>query len=280
MSAVASIIYQPLIANQNVWAKILKQSIQGVGLLWLPLFVAAIFLSIVVKNFYIAVGAGLIYFVVVSKQVTEFKNAVWDDFALANGWPLDSTTPPTSLVPLSIQFGHSKTYSPIIQAQLDSWSSDLFTYTCTTGFGKSQQTHYFTIARVRIPKSLPHILLLSKASRADVQRDITNGQSLQLEGDFGDYFKLQIEEGQQIDVLRVLTPDVMQALIVNNKTEDIEIAGDCMYFILNGDDRDLTAVQSLIESAVTLTDEISENIKLATYTPAPVVGSETTQPTA
>ena len=267
MSDPNTVNYQPLTAMQGAWKKVFEASLHGLGL---AAFIALIVItvgSIVIRVGDIIIYAVVLYFAFLSYRVNVYKNNVWQAFATANGWPLNTTTSVLELIPPSMQFGHSEKFSPIINATLGAMNSDLFTYSCVTGSGRYQQTHNFTVGRMVLPKNLPHILLLSKKSKADVQRDLANSQDLQLEGNFGDYFKLQIESGQQIDVLTVLTPDVMQTLVSYNTAEDIEILGDDLYFIMNGDKRDYADVESLVRSVVELSQQIILNIGLANILP-------------
>jgi hypothetical protein len=130
------------------------------------------------------------------------------------------------------------------------------------GQGRNQTQLYYTVARVPLPKTLPHMLLLSKKAHAQLERDLANKQDIHLEGDFNDYFSLQIEQGQQVDALTVITPDVMQTLVQYDQAEDIEILGGALFFILNWDRRDLTHVEQLVQSVVKLSEQILQNINL------------------
>lgn len=202
----------------------------------------------------------VLYGLFLGHRIQGYKTGLWEAFAQANGWPLDNSTPIGELVPPSMQFGHSPHFSPVIQAQLGPLSCDLFSYNTTVGEGKYSHTYYYTMARMPLPVLLPHMLLLSKKAGAELQRDLANKQDVQLEGDFEDYFKLQIEQGQQIDALTVITPDVMQTLVQYNQAEDIEILSADLYFIMGLDNRSLARVQHLIESAAALSQQIMQNI--------------------
>jgi hypothetical protein len=262
MNDPSAINYQPLAGMRHVLQAVFKASLRQ------PLGIAALIVllllvpaaGIFVGSVVLVIGGPACYFAFLAARAGKYKNQHWEMFAVVNNWPLDTTTSVFDLVPPSMQFGQDSKFSPIIQAQLGADGCDLFTYTTTTGEGRYQQNHYFTVARVQLPFSLPHILLLSKKAKADLQRDLAEAQNLQLEGDFDDYFSLQIEKGQQIDVLTLITPDVMQTLVKNNQTEDIEILGQDLYFILNLDKRDYQGMQHLIESVVALSQQIMENI--------------------
>ena len=264
MSDPSAIDYQPLQVIQAVWKAAVRRTI----IIWSAALVAGFLLTAFVVSIGLAIDLGLgiviLYIVVLSTKVNKAKNAVWESFASANSWPLDTETPLSVVVPPSLQFGHSQAFSPVIQAQLGELICDILTYRCVTGYGRSQQTHNFTIATLALPKALPHLLLMSKKARADVQRDLINGETLKLEGDFNDYFSLQIEKGQEIDILTIITPDIMQTLVDYNQAEDIEILGNNLYFITNKDKRDYTDMQALIRSVVELGQQIIQNIAQVT----------------
>jgi hypothetical protein len=101
------------------------------------------------------------------------------------------------------------------------------------------------------------MLLLSKKTKIDVARDLEDGERLNLEGDFNDYFSLQIEKGQEIDALSVITPDVMQKLVDYNQAEDIEILATNLYFMCGHDRRDYQHMQSFLQSITELSVQIA-----------------------
>jgi hypothetical protein len=263
MSDPKTINYQPLLAMNGLWCATFKDTIK----FWLPgLVVVCIVAALVAAPglaFELATAITILYMAFVSSRVNKLKNNVWKEFAAANGWPLDTQNSPAVVIPPSLQFGHSRTWSPIIQAKLDDLACDLLTYQCATGSGRSEVTHNFTIASTSLAQALPHLLLMSKKVHADVQRDLVNGETLKLEGDFNDYFNLQIEKGQEVDVLTIITPDIMQTLVDHNQAEDIEILGQNLYFITNQDKRDYRDMQVLISSVVALSQQIVQNITLS-----------------
>ena len=262
MTDIAAINYQPLDAMKNSWWHTVKSSFKGKGLIVAILVIAAsialLFLGGV--GIYLFVG----YALYIGWQVQKYQDQIWRSFAAANGWTVDIGVPDLTLISPSLNDGHSQKLSPVIQASVNSLSLNLFSYICTTGSGRYSQDHYFTVAMVTLPKSLPHMLLLSKKVRVDARANLDNHEKLQLEGDFGNYFELQIEKGQEINVLSIITPDVMQALVNNNQSEDVEIFNNYLYFILRNDKRDSVSVQALINSVNGLSDEIIQNINHGT----------------
>ncbi|HVX24652.1 MAG TPA: hypothetical protein VG992_04935 [Candidatus Saccharimonadales bacterium] len=263
--------YEPLQGMQHAWSAVLKHGFHGFALpLAVLVEIVGIAGAIVSQQLGLSFGPILLYFMYLTAKVKSYKNQVWEHFAAVNGWGLDLETPAENTIPPSIQFGHSRHFSSVIQAQFTGVTCDLLSYDCTTGSGKSSQTHYFTVAVILAPKPMPHALLTSKKSSPDVQGDFANGEPLKLEGNFDDYFSLQVEKGQEVDLLTVITPDVMQTLVQYDQAEDIELLGDVIYFILRGDKRTPTTVQQLIRSVAELSQQLQENNRLSTPV-APVV---------
>jgi hypothetical protein len=277
MSDLNTINYQPLTNMKHAGSIVLKASLKTPEGILLPLILpATLLLSILLKSAYPLIIGIFAYGAFITSKAQAYKNNLWTNFALANSWTLSAALTDQDIPP-SLVFGHSQKFSTAVDANVSSIYFGAFTYQCTTGSGRYQQLHQFTVANVTLPKVLPHIQLLSKKAKADVKRDLANAQNLQLEGDFDKYFSLQIESGQQIDTLSVLTPEIMQTLISYNNTEDIEILNNQLYFISRGDNRDAQNVSLLIKSVVELSQQIIQNINLTTPHAAPAPNPTTTQ---
>ena len=268
MSRPDDINYEPLAAMNNVWGKAFAASFKGRYLVGWGLLLVAVGISIIASVPHYAFYAFVGVLVMVSAIVSRLKNQIWQQFASSNGWQIDIQTPEELLLPMSLNYGHSSHVSPIILAKLDVVDCDVFAYDTTTGSGKQQIAHYFTVARVALPKPLAHILLKPKKSAsADVEDQFADHQKLELEGDFNDYFTLEIARGQQIDALTVLTPDVMQCLVSYAEAENIEIDAANLYFILRSDRRDPEHTKQLLTSVYELSAQILENVRLTTVLP-------------
>ncbi|HSX45456.1 MAG TPA: hypothetical protein VLG27_00435 [Candidatus Saccharimonadia bacterium] len=256
--------YQPLYELKHATLYVLnntwKGSLWGLGVLSLA---AGVWFSIQAVDPRGIILAMVPVGVLVAHLTRNFKNRVWDEFAVVNGWTFDGDTPLAVLLPPSMQFGHSQHLSPIIQANLAGMVCDMYSYDTTVGEGKSAVTYYFTTALLKLPKTMPHMVLHAKHNDANVQNDLADGQELKLEGDFNDYFRLMIEKNQQIDALTILTPDVMQTLVDYSQNEDVEIVGDNLYLVVKGDKRDAANVEQLIKSVFELGSQLIENARLS-----------------
>ncbi len=278
MSDINTINFEPLEADTHAFSMAFKQrallntAVLGGGVM---LFIAGFILSSFAVV-WIGLSLAMLRLFYLGAQVRAFKNGVWERFAAVNDWPINTVLDPATLIPLSLQFGHDQAYSPVITAVLGDVDADMFVYQTTTGSGKSQQTFVFTLARVTLPTTLPHVLLLAKGNLwGSLRQEFVNHETLSLEGDFNDYFTLQIEKGQEVNVLEILTPDVMQTLVNLSQKEDVEIMVDGLYFIQSGDARTPEATRKLVQSVAGLSGQILEQIAQTT---APIVDAAASQP--
>lgn len=264
MTDIAAINYEPLKDMSTASRRALRASVKGWRLpLYILAFMLSFFLTVKAANAWPVFIVGFVYLSHLNVLVNRYKDGAWREFAQANGWSADKATSVIDLVPPSIKYGHSERTGTVVLVQLGTVDASLFTYDCRTGSGKYEQTHNFTIARVELSEELPHMILNSKSAHADIQETIKDDQKISLEGDFNKYFSLLIEQGQQINALEIITPDVMQTLISFNTNEDIEINGHNLYFILNNDKRDYKDMPGLVNSVIRLSKEIMENINLS-----------------
>lgn len=211
------------------------------------------------------VGIVLIYGGI-SSRILKRKAKIWRDFAAANGWYVIEKTQvdPFYIPPGIAGQGHSAKMGDVVHAQIDEHECDVFMYQFTVGSGKSSQTYFYTIARVTLARQFPHIILDSKQTWS--LRDKTDAKdSMKLEGDFSQYFNLFYRKDDQINALSVITPDVMQTLIEYDKSQDIEISGNYLFFMVNSDLRNPTALPYLFKSVDALSDEIAHKATTIQY---------------
>jgi len=246
---------------QNTWKKVIAAYFHGWRLALLVCgFVFSLALLYVPSGYLFSITAYVLVVVGISYRVNKIKNSAWIAFAVSNGWSFDEDTPLATIVPPSLQFGYNQFFSPVIQVQLSEIVFDLLGYSTYTGSGRHQQDHSYTIGTVSLPRAFPHILLRSKKVTVMHERDFVNAEELRLEGDFEDYFSLQVEKGQEVAALEVLTPDIMQKLLDSNTAEDIEIVGSNVYFILNHDRRDYRDISVFMDSIFNLSTQLLKSL--------------------
>ncbi|MBM7830841.1 hypothetical protein JOE59_001546 [Agromyces cerinus] len=103
----------------------------------------------------------------------------------------------------------------------------------TTGEGKGRERHRWGYVAVRLPVTLPHLVLDAKGNNALGRRNLpvefARRQRLRLEGEFDRYFELYCPEEYESDALYLFTPDVMAAFIDTVAELDVEIVDDHLF---------------------------------------------------
>lgn len=265
MKPLEQIDYTPLQAMNKAWAKVLRDTFKMPPALFLGLVVV---LTAVLIYFAGQFAIWALVFVAgwVGKKVTDYRERTWHEFAQVNGWYIvPAPLAGSSFVPPGISGkGHSKRLSLVIHAQFEGHECDLLMYQFTTGSGKNRTTHYYTVARVELARTFPHLILDSKSTWA-IREHGNATQRIGLEGDFDKHFSLYCLPNEQIEALSIITPDVMQTLIDANKPQDIEIVDNYLYFMCAHDRRDAAGLPPLLVSVDALAEQIAHKAKTIRY---------------
>lgn len=105
---------------------------------------------------------------------------------------------------------------------------DFGNYRYVTGSGKNRSTHDWGFLALHLDRSLPHMLLDSRANNGllgatNLPAVFSREQVLSLEGDFDRFFTLYCPAEYERDALYVFTPDLMALLIDEAAPYDVEI---------------------------------------------------------
>lgn len=111
---------------------------------------------------------------------------------------------------------------------------DYGNYRYVTGSGKNQSTHNWGFLAFQLDRSLPHMVLDSRANNGlfggtNLPSAFDKDQILSLEGDFDSHFTLYCPRAYERDALYVFTPDLMALLIDNAAPFDVEIVDKWMF---------------------------------------------------
>jgi hypothetical protein len=121
---------------------------------------------------------------------------------------------------------------------------------------------YFNLIclKIDLPKSVPLILLKSKTDRFDITSILASkpdkGRLLQLEGNFKDVYNLYVKENTERDVLEVLTPDVMYALMNIQNPSNISMSDKELCLFIQADDFTEAKLERLFNTADTVIKEL------------------------
>ncbi len=132
--------------------------------------------------------------------------------------------------------GHTRRVSNLIEGTIEERPVKIFDYSYTVGSGKNKTTYRFNIAEVIFNHQLPLLTLIEKGGMFNRAPDIDvekNAVKLQLEGDFNKYFDVETEKEFEIEVLQILTPDLMHDLCEKWKHLSLETTDDRLYIYEN-----------------------------------------------
>ena len=103
-------------------------------------------------------------------------------------------------------------------------------YEYSTGSGEDEHIHEETFLRIKLSGKMPHIIIDSRKN-SDTLRGISSldADRLRLEGNFPDTFRVYTVKNRQIDVLSILTPDVMRDLLDFGNGYDFELVDNELY---------------------------------------------------
>lgn len=156
-------------------------------------------------------------------------------FADANGLTFKYDSLPESHQGCLFEAGHSRLIQELL---VFNNGTEVGNYQYVTGSGKSRQVHNWTFIRIKLERTLPHMVLDAKSN--NFLKKFTNlpiwfdrSQTLSLEGDFNNYFTLYAPKQYERDALYIFTPDVMSAIVDNGSHYDMEVVDKDIYLYKN-----------------------------------------------
>lgn len=163
---------------------------------------------------------------------------------------------------LIFQYGHSKSFEYVFGLK-NSPIREFGTYSYVTGSGKSSQTHYYSYVLVKLPRTLPNMVLDSRENnifgQTGLPKTLSKDQVLELEGDFNNYFTLYAPKQYERDALYIFTPDVMQAMVDAPNRYDGEIVDDEFYLYTKRlSIHDTDAIEELLSIASRITGQLDK----------------------
>lgn len=111
-------------------------------------------------------------------------------------------------------FGHSRGLMQVFAGTHSGHDIRFYTYTFTTGSGKSRITHYLQVFEAECHTELPEIMVHPKTvTPGGMSWQPKGTRSLRLEGLFNKQFDVFVPEGMEIEALQVLEPQHMDMLM-------------------------------------------------------------------
>ena len=137
----------------------------------------------------------------------------------------------------------------LIGGTILNFPSELYNYSFETGMGKHKVTHCVTVLQINFKGLVPHFTVLERNETIDSILRYRNGEyEHELEGDFYKYYKLYITDHQEIEILEILTPEIMAFMIDEAKHLSFEFTANQLYIYQNhyiADSKDLEKFTAL-----------------------------------
>lgn len=198
--------------------------------------VLTVVISLAVSIFVNFLGIVIIIIAVgVSRQF--FENDLFKAFARANQFDYQKGSAGLGQTGFIFSIGHSQFYKDVVSGTYQKLPLLLFMFHYTIGYGRNSHTYDRAVMAINFNTLLPAFVLRRhrKFQLLEEERESLKSynytEKINLEGDFADHFQVYIRPGTQVDVLTILTPDVMQILVNLDKYE-IEMTSDgsfCVY---------------------------------------------------
>lgn len=143
----------------------------------------------------------------------------------------------------------------VVSGKILGFPSDIFNYEFKTGSGKYAVTHCVTALQIIFPGPVPHFTVLERNETIDSILRWRNGEyEHELEGDFYKYYKLYITDNQEIEILEILTPEIMAFMIDEAKHLSFEFTENQLYIYQDHyiiDSHDLEKFSTLARMLIT-----------------------------
>jgi hypothetical protein len=172
----------------------------------------------------IALGTFL-YSFIFRKIKTEFT----EEFGKSIGFNYTKSAGMETVSGKLFQTGHSQSICDVLTGVYQNISMRIFTLCFTIGYGKGSHSYSYTVFESTLDKVVPDILLYSKLYQGVISDFLSGDETVELEGDFNQYFKLRVPKGQEEEAYKIFAPDVMADLIDKAQNVSFEFVGNKLY---------------------------------------------------
>jgi hypothetical protein len=160
--------------------------------------------------------------------------------AEANGWSYVYYKANTHFAGILFTAGHHYRFTNVVNGPGFQVGQCKF----KTGSGRSEREYHYAYLAIPLQRELPNMVLDSKSNNyqllgmeiSNLPETLNKDQVISLEGDFDKYYTLYAPKDYDADVRYVFTPDLMQALIRESDSIDIEILDNTMLVYLGKND--------------------------------------------
>jgi len=196
----------------------------------------------------------LLYKIVAARMQKLF----YSQLALALGYAYAPSAPIATASGHLFSIGHDQRISDVLSGTYRDHAARFYTLQFITGSGKSQETHEYFVCEIDAGAVLPEILIKCHTMRsipfAPWQPPKT--VPLTLEGDFNKSFDVYVPDGNQIEALEVLQPDLMASLMDGYASYSFECSGDKLYVFTQNEPR----TKESFQAAAALVDQLFDKL--------------------
>ena len=192
-------------------------------------------LAFIIGYFNLVLGFAVAFFGIYLLKIA-YERSLFGAFASSNGFRFMKTGTLSDQTGFVFNLGNSRSYSDIITGTYEQWPFELFIYSYTVGYGKESQSYNRATMTINFSVALPSFVLLHGSLAGDLDNNLRDvkeaGYSVRvsLEGDFDKHLRLQVRPGSEIDVLSILSPDVLELLEGLDKYE-LEISDNGQFHV-------------------------------------------------
>lgn len=196
-----------------------------------------------------------------SKKIAAFDSKI-KRFAKTNGWETGTDSP---LIPTMKKLGYNSQKS-MVSGSID--DLQFWFYECRPPVWqkKGRDLQVVIFLSIKFPKELPTLLLIPNAGLAAIAFDKVAKSEfglipMTLEGDFSSKVHVYGADGEQVNVLEYLTPDVMD-VVMRNVDHIVLYSGEYLSISTNQQLTDGFSVKELFDDAQILIKELKEKMRL------------------
>jgi hypothetical protein len=167
----------------------------------------------------------VVYFVYIMEQI---QSILIQSFAKEFGFTYAEEGDVATVGGLILKGGHNQTMGYLLVGTFQNQQMRIYEFSQQIGYGRGSYIEVSTVFEVTLRANISHVALRPIGT---IETAVHHSKETTLEGNFNDYFSLQIPEGFDSEVRVIFTPDIMQKCIEKFRHYRLEIKGDRLYII-------------------------------------------------
>lgn len=192
----------------------------------------------------------------VAAVIGKAEDVYWKQIAENNGWQYKAVAEDLKEQGIMFQQGNSRRTVHLIQGNVDGRKFRMFNYSFTTGQGKEEATHWYTVFAFKFEGTFPHIYLNNKHNSYSVNV----GEKLSLPAEFEKQFVLSAPRKYETEALEIFTPDILAKLLDGGFTHDVELVDHELIMFVDGSTDSFKKLEKEFNKVIELEDLFDEKL--------------------